>query len=72
MVFGSRIISQDRARLSTRAERRPVRCSRFFFGDKKRVAVRVEMSVIDEGTFDETSTHVSLTGGFTWRLGGQK
>ena len=46
--------------------------SRFFFGDKKRVAVRVELSVIDEDTFDMTSTHVSLTGGFTWRLGGQK
>lgn len=46
--------------------------SRFFFGDKKRVAVRVEVSVIDEDTRDETSTHVSLTGGFTWRLGGQK
>ena len=46
--------------------------SRFFFGDKKRVAVRVELSVIGEDTFDETSTHVSLTGGFTWRLGGQK
>jgi opacity protein-like surface antigen len=46
--------------------------SRFFFGDKKRVAVRVELSVITEDTFDETSTHVSLTGGFTWRLGGQK
>jgi opacity protein-like surface antigen len=46
--------------------------SRFFFGDKKRVAVRVELSLIDEDTFDETSTHVSLTGGFTWRLGGQK
>jgi len=46
--------------------------SRFFFGDKKRVAVRVELSVIDETTFDQTSTHVGLTGGFTWRLGGQK
>ena len=45
--------------------------SRFFFGDKKRVAVRVELSVIDEDTFDMTSTHVGLTGGFTWRLGGQ-
>ena len=46
--------------------------SRFFFGAKHRVAVRVELSVIDEDTFDQTSTHVSLTGGFTWRLGGQK
>ncbi|SRR6266571_1699270 len=46
--------------------------SRFFFGMKKRVAVRVELSVINENTFDETSTHYSVTGGFTWRLGGQK
>jgi hypothetical protein len=46
--------------------------SRFFFGDKKRVAVRVELSVVNEDTFDESSTHTSLTGGFTWRLGGQK
>ena len=46
--------------------------SRFFFGMKKRVAVRVELSVINENTFDETSTHYSVTGGFTWRLGGKK
>ena len=46
--------------------------SRFFFGDKKRVAVRVELGVLSENTFDQTSTHYSLTGGFTWRLGGQK
>ena len=46
--------------------------SRFFFGDKHRVAVRVELSAIEEDTFDQSSTHVSLTGGFTWRIGGQK
>lgn len=43
--------------------------SRFFFGKNKRVAVRVEGSVINEDTFDETSTHYSVTAGFTWRLG---
>jgi len=46
--------------------------SRFFFGMKKRVAVRVEASVIRENTFDTKSQHIGVTGGFTWRLGGQK
>jgi len=46
--------------------------SRFFFGMKKRVAVRVEVSVIRENTFDTNSQHIGVTGGFTWRLGGQK
>src|SRR5215510_11454356 len=43
--------------------------SRFFFGKKDQVAVRVEISALWEDTFDETSTHTSLTTGFTWRLG---
>ena len=43
--------------------------SRFFFGSAKRVAVRVELSFLTENTFDESSNHASLTGGFTWRLG---
>lgn len=46
--------------------------SRFFYGVKKRVAFRVELSAISEDTFDKRQIHVSLTGGFTWRLGGQK
>lgn len=43
--------------------------SRFFFGSAKRVAVRVEVAFLTENTFDESSNHTSLTGGFTWRLG---
>ena len=43
--------------------------SRFFFGKKDRVAVRVEGSVLTEETFDETSTHWLANVGFTWTLG---
>jgi opacity protein-like surface antigen len=43
--------------------------SRFFFGKTKRVAVRVELTAISEDTFDESSTHINLVAGFTWRLG---
>jgi opacity protein-like surface antigen len=43
--------------------------SRFFFGKSKRAAVRVEVSLLREDNFDETSTHGSFTAGFTWRLG---
>src|SRR6059036_2849460 len=46
--------------------------ARFFFGKKDQVAVRVEISAINEDTFDETSTHTNLIGGFTWRLGSGK
>jgi len=42
---------------------------RLFFGKKKRSAVRLELSLLLEDTFDQTSTHASLTAGFTWRLG---
>ncbi len=43
--------------------------SRFFFGSNKRTAFRIELSVMGEDTFDESSTHINLVGGFTWRLG---
>jgi len=46
--------------------------SRFFFGGTKRVAVRVELSIVGENTFDENSTHYSATAGFTWRIGDPK
>jgi hypothetical protein len=45
--------------------------ARFFFGKSKRAAVRVELSVLHENTFDESSNHTSLTVGFTWRLGAE-
>jgi hypothetical protein len=42
---------------------------RFFFGKKDRVAVRIEGNAFNEGTFDETSTHLNARVGFTWALG---
>lgn len=45
---------------------------RLFFGKSKRAAVRLELSLLRENTFDESSTHTSLTVGFTWRLGSAK
>ena len=45
--------------------------SRFFFGKKKRVAVRVELGFLGEETFNASSTHTSLTAGFTWRIGAE-
>jgi len=43
--------------------------SRFFFGKAKKVAVRVDLTFLNEETFDRNSTHVRFTTGFTWRLG---
>lgn len=43
--------------------------SRFFFGKEKRAAIRVDLSFVNEDTFDESSTHTTLSGGFSWRLG---
>jgi opacity protein-like surface antigen len=43
--------------------------SRFFFGPSKKVAVRVEVSFINEDTFDEDSTHTNILGSLTWKLG---
>lgn len=43
--------------------------SRFYFGKAKRTAFRVDLSMINENTFDESSTHTNVSGGFTWNLG---
>ena len=43
--------------------------SRFFFGKSKRTAFRVDLSWVTEDTFDQSSTHTTFAGGFTWRLG---
>jgi opacity protein-like surface antigen len=43
--------------------------SRFFFGKKKTTAFRVDLSMIQETTFDETSTHKNVSAGFSWKLG---
>jgi hypothetical protein len=43
--------------------------SRFFFGKEKKMAARVEISWINEDTFDESSTHTNIIGGLTWKLG---
>jgi hypothetical protein len=42
---------------------------RLFFDQSKRAAVRIELSLLRENTFDESSTHTRPTVGFTWRLG---
>jgi hypothetical protein len=42
--------------------------SRFFFGDS-RMAARVELSSAWENALDDTSNHLSLTGGLVWRIG---
>ena len=43
--------------------------SRFFFGKTKRAAFRVDLSFVTEDTFDQSSTHTTFAGGFSWRLG---
>jgi len=43
--------------------------SRFFFGQSKKVGVRVEVSFLNEDTFDESSTHTNILGSLTWKLG---
>ncbi len=43
--------------------------SRFFFGKSKRAAIRVDLSWVNEDTFDQSSTHATFAGGFSWRLG---
>ena len=43
--------------------------SRFFFGKEKKIAARVEVSWINEDTFDESQTHTNIVGGLTWKLG---
>ncbi len=43
--------------------------SRFFFGDQRRVAARLELASFVEETFGESSEHLTLTGGVSWKLG---
>jgi opacity protein-like surface antigen len=43
--------------------------SRFYFGKDKKMAARVEVSWINEETFNESSTHTNIVGGLTWKLG---
>jgi hypothetical protein len=43
--------------------------SRFFFSDRGRTALRVELSLLSEDGFDGGADHLSFTVGLTWRLG---
>jgi len=43
--------------------------TRWFFGKEKRAALRFDLSFVNEDTFDESSTHTTFAGGFSWRLG---
>jgi opacity protein-like surface antigen len=45
--------------------------SRFFFGKTRTAAFRVDLSMIQESTFDQTSTHKNASAGFSWKLGGR-
>ena len=45
--------------------------SRFYFGKEKRAAFRVDVSMIQQSTFDTTTTNTNISAGFTWRLGGK-
>lgn len=44
--------------------------SRFFVGEKKRLAIRIEAAMIFEEGFDNNNEHITVAGGLTWRLGG--
>ncbi len=43
--------------------------SRFFFGKQKKAAFRFDVSLVSEDSFDDSSTHMNATAGFTWRFG---
>lgn len=43
--------------------------SRFYFGESKRAAFRFDVTFVNEDTFNQSSTHTNVTGGFTWKLG---
>ena len=43
--------------------------SRFFFGKAKRAAFRLDVSMINQDTFDESQTNTTFAGGFTFKLG---
>jgi len=46
--------------------------SRFFFGDERGVATRIELSAISAELFNDDSFHFSITTGITWRIGRQR
>ena len=43
--------------------------SRFFFGKDKKAAFRVDLSMIQESTFNDTQNNTNLSAGFTWKFG---
>lgn len=43
---------------------------RFFFTQKRVIALRVEAGLLVEETFDTATTHPSFAIGMTWRMGG--
>lgn len=43
--------------------------TRFYFGDSGRGSFRLELSALNEDSFDQDSTSFSLTGGVSWRFG---
>ena len=45
--------------------------TRIFFGQTKRTAVRMDLSILRNDNFDDSSTNPTLTAGLTWRLGGR-
>jgi opacity protein-like surface antigen len=45
--------------------------SRFFIGSTKTAAFRIDLSMVQESTFDQVSTHKNVSAGFSWKLGGK-
>lgn len=43
--------------------------ARFYVGNGGN-SIRIEVSALNEETFDDDATNISLTGGFSWRFGG--
>jgi opacity protein-like surface antigen len=43
--------------------------SRFFFGKAKKAAFRIDLAMVTENTFNESSTSTNISAGFTWKLG---
>jgi hypothetical protein len=44
--------------------------SRFFFGERKKVAFRLEAAYLFDQAFDQSNRNLNLAMGFVWRLGG--
>ena len=43
--------------------------TRWFFGKSQRAALRFDLSFVNEDTFNQSSTHTTFAGGFSWKLG---